>query len=96
MQQVHELSNKKGCTRQVPENEISEQSNLHAAKISAFKGLGILDRLLAVWIFLAMAGGMVLGNFVHSTGPALQKGKFAGVSVPIGQPLQFLCTNLTF
>ncbi|KAH8700206.1 arsenical-resistance protein [Talaromyces proteolyticus] len=52
-------------------------------KQSAFKNLGILDRFLAVWIFLAMAIGIILGNFVPNTGPALQKGKFVGVSVPI-------------
>ncbi|KAL4940205.1 sodium bile acid symporter family-domain-containing protein [Aspergillus oleicola] len=34
-------------------------------------------------IFLAMAIGIILGNFVPSTGPALQRGKFVGVSVPI-------------
>lgn len=53
-------------------------------QLSAFKGLGLLDRYLALWIFLAMAIGIVLGNFVPGTGPALQKGKFVGVSVPIG------------
>lgn len=52
--------------------------------ISAFKALGWLDRFLALWIFLAMAVGIILGNFVPSTGPSLQKGKFVGVSVPIG------------
>lgn len=52
---------------------------------SAFKQLGLLDRFLAVWIFLAMAVGIILGNFVPSTGPALQRGKFVGVSVPIGK-----------
>lgn len=52
--------------------------------ISAFKGLGWVDRFLAVWIFLAMVIGILLGNFVPETGPALQKGKFVGVSVPIG------------
>ncbi|PYI34531.1 putative arsenite efflux transporter [Aspergillus indologenus CBS 114.80] len=52
-------------------------------KTSAFKSLGLLDRFLAVWIFLAMAIGIILGNFVPSTGPALQQGKFVGVSVPI-------------
>jgi ACR3 family arsenite transporter len=55
-----------------------------AAKVSAFKSLGILDRFLALWIFLAMLVGILLGNFVPNTGPALQKGKFVGVSVPIG------------
>ena len=54
------------------------------AKQSAFKSLGWLDRFLAVWIFLAMAIGIILGNFVENTGPALQKGKFVGVSIPIG------------
>lgn len=53
-------------------------------KRSMFSSLGLLDRFLAVWIFLAMAIGIILGNFVPSTGPALQRGKFVGVSVPIG------------
>jgi ACR3 family arsenite transporter len=57
----------------------------HAEKVSAFKSLGLLDRFLAIWIFLAMAIGIILGNFVPNTGPALQKGKFVGVSVPIGK-----------
>jgi ACR3 family arsenite efflux pump ArsB len=52
-------------------------------RMSAFKSLGWLDRFLAVWILLAMAIGVLLGNFVPETGPALQKGKFVGVSVPI-------------
>jgi len=30
-----------------------------------------------------MTIGIVLGNFVPKTGPALQKGKFVGVSVPV-------------
>lgn len=32
-----------------------------------------------------MLVGILLGNFVPSTGPALQRGKFVGVSVPIGE-----------
>jgi arsenite transporter len=56
-------------------------------KASAFASLGLLDRFLAVWIILAMAIGIILGNFVPETGPALQKGKFVGVSVPIGKKL---------
>ncbi|EHK18289.1 uncharacterized protein TRIVIDRAFT_47474 [Trichoderma virens Gv29-8] len=52
-------------------------------EFSAFKSLGFLDRFLAVWIFLAMAIGIILGNFVPSMSTALQKGEFVGVSVPI-------------
>ncbi|KAI1470304.1 arsenical-resistance protein ACR3 [Daldinia caldariorum] len=52
-------------------------------KQSAFKSLGWLDRFLAIWIFLAMAVGIILGNFVPGVGDALQKGQFVGVSVPI-------------
>ncbi|TVY92951.1 Arsenical-resistance protein [Lachnellula willkommii] len=52
-------------------------------KSSAFKSLGLLDRFLALWIFLAMAVGILLGNFVEGTGEALQRGRFVGVSVPI-------------
>jgi ACR3 family arsenite transporter len=59
---------------------------------SAFKKLGLLDRYLVVWILLAMVVGIILGNFVPNTGPALQKGKFVGVSVPIGDsPNRRLC-----
>lgn len=31
-----------------------------------------------------MAIGIILGHFIPSTGPALQKGQFVGVSLPIG------------
>ncbi|PQE10379.1 putative arsenite efflux transporter protein [Rutstroemia sp. NJR-2017a WRK4] len=61
----------------------NSENDPHSSKVSAFKSLGLLDRFLAVWILLAMAIGIILGNFVPSTGPALQKGKFVGVSVPI-------------
>lgn len=53
---------------------------------STFKSLGWLDRYLAAWIFLAMLIGILLGNFVPNAGPALQRGKFVGVSIPIGEP----------
>lgn len=68
-----------------------------AVKESVFNGLGILDRFLAVWIFLAMAIGIILGNFVPNTGPALQKGTFVGVSAPIGMSTTLiisLCLSL--
>ena len=41
---------------------------------SAFQQLAILDRFLALWIFLAMAVGIILGNFVPNTSRALEKG----------------------
>ena len=69
------------------ENHVSDTNTSPRSRheTSAFRGLGILDRYLAVWIFLAMAIGIILGNFVPNTGPALQRGKFVGVSVPIGK-----------
>ncbi|KAB8217672.1 sodium bile acid symporter family-domain-containing protein [Aspergillus novoparasiticus] len=72
-----------GQTTDVEKQVNTESSDLPQEKQSAFKNLGILDRFLAVWIFLAMAIGIILGNFVPNTGPALQKGKFVGVSIPI-------------
>jgi hypothetical protein len=55
------------------------------AKESVYKSLGWLDRLLAFWILLAIIVGILLGNYVDSVGPALQRGKFVQVSVPIGR-----------
>ncbi|KAK1835568.1 sodium bile acid symporter family-domain-containing protein [Podospora conica] len=52
-------------------------------RLSAFKSLGFLDRFLALWIFLAMLIGILLGNFVEDVGPALKRGTFVGVSLPI-------------
>lgn len=71
---------------QLPTSDLEKQeitTPSKTTKVSAFKSLGLLDRLLALWIFLAMLIGILLGNFVPSTGPALQKGKFVGVSIPI-------------
>ncbi len=58
------------------------------------KSLGWLDRLLAVWILLAMITGVLLGNFVPGMGQVLQKGQLTGVSVPIGMsgPSPLACT----
>ena len=55
------------------------------SKKSVYAGLGWLDRLLVLWILLAIIIGILLGNFVDSVGPALQRGKFVQVSVPIGR-----------
>ncbi|KAF2137092.1 uncharacterized protein K452DRAFT_236492 [Aplosporella prunicola CBS 121167] len=71
--------------QQDPENQKERDAGLEfeSTNVSAFKGLGWLDRFLALWIILAMAIGIILGNFVPETGSAMEKGKFVGVSVPI-------------
>lgn len=66
-------------------NELSEPPHVESKPTSAFKSLGWLDRYLAVWILLAMIVGVLLGNFVPEVGPSLDKGKFVGVSIPIGK-----------
>ncbi|KAE8351246.1 sodium bile acid symporter family-domain-containing protein [Aspergillus coremiiformis] len=80
---VYDPTTQAGPISDVEKQRSSDSSDRPQEKQSAFKNLGILDRFLAVWIFLAMAIGIILGNFVPNTGPALQKGKFVGVSIPI-------------
>ncbi len=74
---------------QLPPNlvdvEKHETGGVAQPKKSVYAGLGWLDRLLVLWILLAIIGGILLGNFVDNIGPALQKGKFVDVSVPIGK-----------
>ncbi|EXJ57511.1 arsenical-resistance protein [Cladophialophora yegresii CBS 114405] len=70
----------------VPTDIDTENQQLHKQgdqKRSVYAGLGWLDRLLVLWILLAIIVGILLGNFVDGVGPALQKGKFVQVSVPI-------------
>ncbi|ETN45253.1 arsenical-resistance protein [Cyphellophora europaea CBS 101466] len=66
-----------------PEAEQSTIENPDKKKTSIYAGLGWLDRLLVLWILLAIVIGILLGNFIDSVGPALQRGKFVDVSVPI-------------
>lgn len=47
------------------------------------QNLSILDRLLPVWIFLAMAAGIILGKAFPGIGPALDSIKLDTVSLPI-------------
>ena len=56
--------------------------------VSAFRSLGWLDKYLAVWIFLSMAVGIIIGNFAPNVDDILQRGQFVGVSVPIGKARQ--------
>lgn len=67
-------------------NDTEKQASQDAtqSKKSVYAGLGWLDRLLALWILLAIVIGIVLGNFVDGMEEALQRGKFVNVSVPIG------------
>lgn len=65
-------------------NRDAQPEDLVEKKVSAFKSLGWLDRFLAVWIFLAMVVGILIGNFVPHVTESLEKGKFVNVSVPIG------------
>ena len=46
--------------------------------------LSTLDRFLPLWIFAAMALGLLLGRSFPGLGAALDRVKVAGVSVPIG------------
>lgn len=73
------------------EKQSSSSPSYEESPSSAYKALGWLDRLLALWILLAMIIGILLGNFVPSTGPTLEKGKFVGVSIPIGTSLPPVC-----
>ena len=50
---------------------------------SVFGKLSVLDRFLPVWIFVAMALGIGLGNFFPELGPALDSVKLDTVSLPI-------------
>ena len=56
-----------------------------AAPAESFvRRLSFLDRFLAVWIFLAMVLGILLGCFVNGVQDVLQAATFVGVSAPIG------------
>lgn len=72
----------------IPEKEYKD--------VPPLRGLGFLDRFLVIWIILAMGIGIILGEFVPSTGPDLQKGKFVGVSVPIGMFTAYLRHHITY
>ena len=50
---------------------------------SAVTKLSVLDRMLVVWIGVAMAAGLLLGRWVPSLNIALQKVQIDGISLPI-------------
>jgi len=61
-----------------------------AAPDSIVRRLSTLDRLLPVWIFAAMALGLLLGRAFPGLGAALDRVQVAGVSVPIGLGLLWM------
>jgi len=84
--QQHSTEDPESCTP--PKENNNEHDSLECQRPSStFKQLGLLDKLLALWIFLAMAIGIILGNFVPNTARALERGKFVGVSIPIGMSI---------
>src|SRR5690348_2303723 len=59
-------------------------SGLTDVRLPVLRRLSTLDRYLPLWIFAAMAFGLVLGRVFPDLGAALDRVKVAGVSVPIG------------
>jgi len=55
----------------------------HAPQGNVFRRLSLLDRFLPLWIFAAMAVGILLGNAFPGLGPALDAVKLDTVSLPI-------------
>lgn len=52
--------------------------------ISDLRKMRWLYRFFPLWIFLAVVFGLIFGNLVPNTGPALGKGQFLGVPAPSG------------
>lgn len=50
---------------------------------SVLNGLSLLDRLLPVWIFVAMFSGVLLGYFFPQMGPLINSFQIDSVSLPI-------------
>ncbi len=55
----------------------------NSSKSGVFSKLSTLDRFLPIWIFIAMALGILLGNLFPSLGLALDSIKLDTVSLPI-------------
>lgn len=66
-----------------PDLEKSSTVPAQAPKTSAYRALGWLDRLLALWILLAIIIGILIGNYADNASYYLNRGKFVDVSVPV-------------
>lgn len=67
-----------GC---VPAAAFTEED---VSPVSVVRRLSTLDRFLPLWIFVAMALGLLLGRAMPNLGAILDRVQVAGVSVPIG------------
>ncbi len=67
-----------GCA---PETEFADED---VSAVSVVRRLSTLDRYLPLWIFVAMAIGLLLGRAMPNLGAILDRVQVAGVSVPIG------------
>lgn len=65
-------------------------SPMTEADAPILKRLSRLDRFLPIWIFTAMAGGILLGKVNPDLGAALDRVKVGGVSVPIAVGLLWM------
>jgi arsenical-resistance protein len=63
------------------------ETTADADETIAVKRLSVLDRLLPVWIAVAMAAGLLLGRWVPSFNIALQEVQIDGISLPIAMGL---------
>ncbi|KAK9448787.1 arsenical-resistance protein [Limtongia smithiae] len=52
--------------------------------------LGFLERYLAIWVFLSMVVGVLIGYFVPNASTALEAGEFCGVSGPMAAALMVM------
>lgn len=67
-----------GCA---PATEFADED---VSPVSVVRRLSTLDRFLPLWIFAAMALGLLLGRAMPDLGSILDRVQVAGVSVPIG------------
>lgn len=78
----HELVDEHECLSDCECFEATSQNRPSNAKNESPR-LPWLSTLLPLWVFLAMAIGIIIGKFVPSAGPNLNSTTFTGVSVPI-------------
>ena len=88
----HPKQGQLNCNLKATNSDVEKQDNFDLpccgsslSRLSPFSSLVFLDRILVVLISLAMRIGILLGNLVDVR-PALQKGTFVDVSLPIGAP----------